>query len=120
MKRLIILLMCIVFIYSVSSQTIKVSDLTPTGIHSVCVYNIEGKLNGCYNDTIQFNNIDYPESNHTYYIKLVPNIYDMGFSGSNIISYLTSLIPFIIIIGIGALIIGLILAIVFFVILVRR
>lgn len=120
MKVIEILLISIVLLCCVSSQTIKVSDLTPNGIHNICVYNINGKLNGCYNNTIQFNNLDYPETNHTYYVKIVPNIYDMGFSGTNIISYLVSLIPFILIIGIGALIIGLILVVVFFIILIKR
>jgi hypothetical protein len=124
MKNSIIILSLIFLVSCVVSQDIKIADLTPTGLHEWCLYTASGISRGCYNDTIDFDSgllaSDTTAPNRVYYIKAVPKVYDMGFSGTNIISYLVSLIPFVLFIGIIGLIIGLILVVMFLLVWRRR
>lgn len=112
MKNLSLILMILFSVY-VSGQTITLSDLAPTGVHSMCIYNETGFLKSCYNQTIDFSDSMYNENNHIYYLKIIPNKLDIGLSGTNMITYIAAIIPLGLFLLFIAAIIGLCLVIVF-------
>ncbi len=109
-KTLIILVM---LCFGVNAQIITFSDLSPTGIHDFCIYNASGYLKSCYNQTIDFSDPIYDENNHTYYFKIMPNKYDIGFTGNIMISYIAALIPLGLFLLMLSVIVGLCLVIIF-------
>jgi len=113
MKRLIVFF--ILFLSSLTlAQNIKLNDLTPTGVHEICVYDIHGYNKGCYNNTIIFSEAQFTsDTNHTYYLKTVVNKYDIGFSGTYIPTYILGLIPFALFIIAVAAVIGIAFVLIF-------
>lgn len=91
-----VIFVLLLFVISVSAQTEKFADLTPTSDHEFCLYDVNGNYRGCYIDSVDFRNSTFlSDSNKTYVVKINPTKYDVGFSGSYLISYIISLLPFI-------------------------